>query len=220
MTVVATDEGARLRIDGAQRATSGKSSGDQKLYSDTTCNYVQIRSGGVMRPMTRDEVRTAIANLDPMQKKVHLPTWFDDVQWSRIEYLGWRDLRTPMRAYVVADVDDQALGVVLRQNPNQAVLGSRSVMCELCRFTRRFNEVSLFTAQRPSLDKRQRLSVRGLHVCTDLDCNVMVGIKPLVGPLDPPAEETIERRRQQLRERTTAFLRSVADVERTAQRSS
>lgn len=172
-----------------------------------------------MRPLTRAEVRAAIVNLDPAQKKVHLPTWFDEVHWRRIDYLGWRDLRAPMRVYLVADVDDEAFGVMLQQNPNQAVLGSRAVMCDLCRFTRRFNEVSLFTAQRPSKDKRQRLSKLGLHVCTDLDCSVNVHSKPIVGPLDPPAEETIERRRQGLRERTAAFLRSVSDPDRTARGS-
>lgn len=171
-----------------------------------------------MRAMTRSEVRAAIVNLDPAQKKVHLPTWFDEVQWHRIDYLGWRDLRAPMRVYLVADIDDRAFGVVLRQNPNQAVLGSRAVMCDLCRFARRFNEVSLFTAQRPSKDKRQRLSTLGLHVCTDLDCSVNVHSKPIVGPLDPPVAETIERRRRGLRERTETFLRSVSELDRTTRR--
>ncbi|MGF7120493.1 hypothetical protein J2X34_000896 [Rhodococcus sp. BE178] len=80
--------------------------------------------------MTRAEVRAAIVNLDPAQKKVHLPTWFDEVRWHRIDYLGWRDLRAPMRVYLVADVDDEAFGVILRQNPNQTALGSRAVMCD------------------------------------------------------------------------------------------
>lgn len=172
-----------------------------------------------MRTMTRAEVRASIVNLDPVQRRVHLPTGFDEVRWNRIDYLGWRDLRAPMRVYLVADVEGEALGVMLRQNPNQAVLASRAVMCDLCRFARRFNEVSLFTAPRPSRDKRQRLSTLGLHVCTDLDCSVNVLSRPVVGPLDPPAEETIERRRQGLRDRTATFLRSVSVLDRTPRRS-
>ncbi|MBF6160586.1 FBP domain-containing protein [Nocardia cyriacigeorgica] len=169
-----------------------------------------------MRAMTRAEVRSAIVNLDPTQKKVHLPVWFDEVQWHRIDYLGWRDLRAPMRVYLVADVDDRATGILLRQHPNQGDLGSRAMMCDLCRFSRRFNEVSLFTAQRPSRDKRQRLSTVGLHLCTDLDCSANVQSKPIVGPFAPPVEETIGRRREGLRERTTTFLRSVTDRGRIA----
>ena len=171
-----------------------------------------------MRSMTRAEVRASIVNLDPVQKRVHLPVGFDEVRWPRIDYLGWRDLRAPLRVYLVADVEGEALGVMLRQNPNQAAHSSRAVMCDLCRFARRSNEVSLFTAPRPSRDKRQRLSTLGLHVCTDLDCSVNVHSKPIVGPLDPPAEETIERRRQGLRERTAAFLKSASHPEREARR--
>lgn len=169
--------------------------------------------------MTRAEVRASIVNLDPMQRRVHLPTNFDEVRWHRIDYFGWRDLRAPMRVYLVADVEGEAVGVMLRQSPNHAALSSRAVMCDLCRFARRFNEVSLFTAPRPSRDKRQRLSTLGIHVCTDLDCSVNVHSKPIVGPLDPPAEETIERRRQGLRDRTIAFVRSASDPARTARRS-
>ncbi|MEU6957887.1 hypothetical protein [Streptomyces sp. NPDC045714] len=47
-----------------------------------------------MRPMTREEVRGAIVNLDPAAKKVRLPARFDDVRWHRIDYLGLRSRTT------------------------------------------------------------------------------------------------------------------------------
>lgn len=34
-----------------------------------------------MRPMTREEVRGAIVNLDPAAKRVRLPARFDNVRW-------------------------------------------------------------------------------------------------------------------------------------------
>ncbi|MER6914070.1 FBP domain-containing protein [Streptomyces sp. NPDC000594] len=171
-----------------------------------------------MRPMTREEIRGAIVNLDSTDNRVRLPTWFDDVRWDRVDYLGWRDLRSPQRAYLVTEADDQALGVLLRQAPNDAAHGSRAMMCDLCRFTRRFNEVSLFTARLPSRDKRERLNTVGLLLCTDLDCAVKLHSKPIRQPFDPPVEEMIERRRVGMRSRTITFIHSVSERERTTRR--
>ncbi|MFE3095048.1 FBP domain-containing protein [Streptomyces sp. NPDC059248] len=171
-----------------------------------------------MRPMTREEVRGAIVNLEPSENKVRLPVWFDDVRWDRVDYLGWRDLRSPQRAYLVTEAEGQALGVLLRQAPNDAAHGSRAMMCDLCRFTRRFNEVSLFTARRPSRDKRERLNTIGLLLCTDLDCAVKLHSKPIRQPFDPPVDEMIEARRVGMRSRTITFIRSVSEPQRTGRR--
>ncbi|MBF6572693.1 FBP domain-containing protein [Nocardia farcinica] len=170
-----------------------------------------------MRPLTRDEVRAAIADTDPGER-VRLPTWFDEVTWDRIDYLAWRDPRAPVRAYLVTDIDGTALGALLRQCPSQPALASRALMCDLCRATRRFNEVSLFTARRPAKDKRHRLSTRGLHLCTDLDCHTTVTTPPPTGPHDPPAADVIAARREGLRARTAAFLCSITDTRRPTTR--
>ncbi|MEV6123308.1 FBP domain-containing protein [Streptomyces sp. NPDC052077] len=164
-----------------------------------------------MRPLSREEVRDAIVNPDPAEKRLRLPAWFDDVRWHRIDYLGWRDLRAPRRAYLVAEADGRALGVLLRQAPNEASLGSRAVMCDLCRSSRRFNEVSLFTAQRPSRDKRERLNAVGLLLCTDLDCAVKVNSTSIRQGFDPPTGDVTAARREGLRSRTLTFIRSVSD---------
>ncbi|OKJ19430.1 fibronectin-binding protein [Streptomyces sp. CB01580] len=171
-----------------------------------------------MRPMTRDEVRASIVNLDPAEKRVRLPATFDDTPWHRIDYLGWRDMRAPQRAYVVTEADDQPLGVLLRQAPNDASHASRAMMCDLCRFARRFHEVSLFTARLSSRDKRERLNTIGLLLCTDLDCAVKMHSKPIRQPFDPPVEEIIAARRESMRARTISFIRSVSDAGRTTRR--
>lgn len=80
---------------------------------------------------------------------------------------------------------------------------------------RRFNGVSLFTARRPSRDKRERLSALGLLLCTNLDCAVKMHSKPVRSAFDPPVEEIIGARREGMRSRTIAFIRSVSDTERT-----
>ncbi|PPJ15690.1 FBP domain-containing protein [Nocardia nova] len=167
-----------------------------------------------MRAMSRAEVRAAIVNTDPPGSRVRLPGWFDEISWDALEYLGWRDPRSPMRAYLVAEVDGAATGVLLRQAPARAELGSRAMMCDLCRFTRRFNEVSVFTARRAAKDKRQRLSGRGLHLCSGLDCHANVKRAVPLGPLDPPADELIRQRRSGLRSRTIAFLRVISEQAR------
>ncbi|MGN6241067.1 MAG: FBP domain-containing protein [Cellulosimicrobium cellulans] len=165
-----------------------------------------------MRPLSRAEARAAIVNTDPSEGKVRLPAHFDALRWADLDYLGWRDPRAPQRAFLVAEgLDGRVLGAVLRQSPSHAETGGRAVMCALCRFTRRFNEVALFAAPRPSFDKRRRLSTVGILVCTDLDCGRNVLAAPVRGPLDPPAEEVVRARRAGLRTRTLAFLHGLTD---------
>src|SRR5690606_4648277 len=84
-------------------------------------------------------------------------------------------------------------------------------MCALCRFSRRFNEVALFAAHRPSRDPRKRLSSVGLLLCTDLDCHRNVRTVRSGGPIDPPPGEVVRARREGLRARTVAFLHTLTD---------
>lgn len=163
-----------------------------------------------MRPLTRQETRDAFGNTTAHERKVlRLPGTFDAIVWDRRDYLGWRDPRSPLRAYLVALVDDEAHGVLLRQSATRNELAHRAVMCALCRFTRRFNEVALFSAARPGDGRRGSLDTLGIYVCTDLDCHVSVHSPPSPGPLDPPADEIVSARRDGLRSRTGAFVRSV-----------
>jgi hypothetical protein len=170
-----------------------------------------------VRPLSRAEARSAIVNTEPSEGRIRLPAGFDALRWDDLDYLGWRDPRAPQRAFLVAEgADGRALGAVLRQSPSHAETGGRAVMCALCHFTRRFNEVALFAAPRPSSDKRRRLSTVGILVCTDLDCGRNVLATPVRGPLDPPAEEVVRARRAGLRTRTLAFLHGLTDGTGTA----
>ncbi|MFI7288779.1 FBP domain-containing protein [Streptomyces anulatus] len=60
-------------------------------------------------------------------------------------------------------------------------------------------------------DERERLNAVGLLLCTDLDCAVKVHGKPVREAFDRPVDEIITSRREGLRSRTTAFVRSVAE---------
>ncbi|MHA7134335.1 FBP domain-containing protein [Oerskovia turbata] len=69
--------------------------------------------------------------------------------------------------------------------------------------------VALFSAARPGSDRRGSLDTLGIYVCVDLDCHTSVHSTPMPGPLDPPADEIVRGRRDGLRDRTSAFVRSV-----------
>ena len=85
-----------------------------------------------MRPLTRQETRHAFRNTTTQETKaLRLPATFDTLDWSRLDYLGWRDPRSPLRAYLVALVDDVPHGVMLRQSATRNELASRAVMCVL-----------------------------------------------------------------------------------------
>lgn len=163
-----------------------------------------------MLPLTREAARTSIVNLDPGAGRVRLPVWFDDVDWARQDYVAWRDLRSPDHAYLITEVDDEPRGVLLRQNPVQAGLAWRAVICDLCRSARRHNDVVFFTARRPSKDKRQRLSTLGLYLCAEFECAAPPRARPGWAHTGAADDDALAARREGLRERTRAFVRSVA----------
>ncbi|WP_235452316.1 FBP domain-containing protein, partial [Frigoribacterium sp. Leaf8] len=76
-----------------------------------------------MIPLTEKTVRASFVNASRREAAdLTLPPDFADLDWTDLEYLGWRDPRLARRAYVVVptlDADGEpgpaVAGVVLRQ---------------------------------------------------------------------------------------------------------
>ena len=152
-------------------------------------------------------LRSALGNVDAATRRtVRMPRRPLRPPLGERDYLGWRDPSAPQRGYLFIERAGTPTGIMLTTTRTRMTQG-RAVMCEFCRLPRRFEQVALFTA--PTTPRRGAQSTIGTYLCVDLDCNARVNrLQPLT-PLDPPAEELVATRREQLAERSTAFITEV-----------
>ncbi len=55
-----------------------------------------------MRPMTESEIRASFVNTSVRERKaITMPDGFDAIRWDRLDYLGWRDPKSPGTGYLV-----------------------------------------------------------------------------------------------------------------------
>src|SRR5690606_20153088 len=100
--------------------------------------------GGSMRPMTEDEVLDSFVNATPDELRVAaLPHDFMLTEWDHLDFLAWADPHSRGRGYIVAEIDGQPTGVVLRRADGTS--RARSAFCNICRTMQPGNQVALFT---------------------------------------------------------------------------
>ena len=67
-----------------------------------------------MRPLTEKQIRASFVNASKREAADATLPDLDAVAWDRLDYLGWRDRKAPLAAYVVVELDDEPVGVLLR----------------------------------------------------------------------------------------------------------
>jgi FBP C-terminal treble-clef zinc-finger len=146
-----------------------------------------------MKALTEGEIRASFINCTKGQaRRLPLPRDLAERPWDDLDFLGWRDLGAPERAYLVADHGGRLVGVALRLTTTHR--GMRRSMCSLCQTTHTGDGVALMTALRPGSDGD---SVGG-YFCTDLACSLHIRASrnqsPNDGYKDPvTVEEKINR---------------------------
>lgn len=160
-----------------------------------------------MRPIDERGIRASFINASRKEvSDVTLPTGFDDLDFDKLDYLGWTDPKLPRRAYVVAWVDDQPIGVVL-QRAEQRVLAR--AQCSWCEDVTLRNDVQLFVARKAGAAGRKGDSVGNL-ACADFGCSKTVRMLPPLAYQGYDRELAREMRILRLREHVAGFLREVA----------
>ncbi|GAB3594492.1 FBP domain-containing protein [Angustibacter peucedani] len=162
-----------------------------------------------MDPLTPDELKASFVNTSKSQRKaLPLPADLASTPWHQLDYLGWRDPRSPGRAYLVAPHRGDVVGLALRA-PGSAGGRKRSSICALCWAVRTSSEVDLLVAPRAGAAGRAGNTV-GTYVCADLACSANVrGLRKL----ELPQGETlpVPQRVERLQQRLEAFVdRAVA----------
>jgi treble-clef zinc-finger protein len=133
-----------------------------------------------MKPLTEPEIRTAFVNCTKGEaKRLSVPRDLADRPWDDLDYLGWRDPRAPDRGYLVTELDDNLIGLVLRC-PSPATSQMRRSMCSMCLTSHTGGGVSLMVAPRAGKAGQQGNTV-GTYICSDLSCSLYVRGKKHAG---------------------------------------
>lgn len=158
-----------------------------------------------MRPLTEDEIRAAFVNAGPDELKlVTLPADFMLTDWDHLDFFAWRDPRTRGRGYLIAEVEGEPTGVVLRASDGTS--HARSAMCNLCHTMQPADQVALFTARKAGAAGSHGDSI-GTYICRDLSCHENVRLAPPLAPSE--IRGSVDLKIDGTRRRTEAFVERV-----------
>lgn len=167
-----------------------------------------------MNPLTEKQLRACFVNASRREAAQAILPDLDAQRWDRLEYLGWRDRKAPLAAYVVVELDDEPVGVLLRSG--DATKGKRRrAVCAWCEDVVETDDVSLYVARRGGALGRRGDTI-GTLICTEFRCSRNVRRTPTRAEagsdLESVREQIVARRVAGLRERSARF---VAEVLRT-----
>ena len=156
-----------------------------------------------MHALDEARVRASFVNVSRRERADMLLTDLPAVPWSERDYLGWRDPKHPLLGYVVAQLDVEIVGVLLRRSDRSP--GARA-QCSWCDDVQLPNEVAFFAARRSGAAGR-RGDTLGTLVCAEFECSVNVRRRP---PLAYPGfdrDAEVDRRIAALRRHVGDFVR-------------
>jgi hypothetical protein len=161
-----------------------------------------------MRPLTEDDIRSAIVNASSDEVRVMaVPTDALVADWDHLDFYAWRDPRTRDRGYIVVEVDGEPRGIVLRAANGSS--HARAAMCNLCHTMQPADQVTMFSARKAGEAGEHGDSI-GTYICADLSCHENVR---LAAPLAPnEIRASVDRRIDGTRHRTEAFVSRVLET--------
>jgi hypothetical protein len=159
-----------------------------------------------MLALTEGTIRTSLVNATRKEvSDLTLPPGFADLDWDRLDLLGWRDPKLAKRSYVVVPTEDGVVGIVL----TRAEASPRSrAQCSWCQDVRLPNDVALYSAKRAGAAGRKGDTV-GVLVCEAFQCSQNVRKPPPVAYLGFDVEAAQQERMRTLRARAAGFAAAV-----------
>ncbi|WP_309102816.1 FBP domain-containing protein [Microbacterium sp.] len=159
-----------------------------------------------MRPIDERAIRASFRNASRKEiSDLNLPAGFADLDFERLDYLGWADPKFPRRAYVIAAAGEGVHGILL-QRAEQRVLAR--AQCSWCEDVTLRNDVQLFTARKAGAAGRKGDSV-GTLVCENFGCSANVRRLPPLAYEGFDRETARELRILRLQEHVTGFIEAV-----------
>ncbi|MEL4319264.1 FBP domain-containing protein [Leifsonia sp. YIM 134122] len=167
-----------------------------------------------MLPISEKTIRASFVNASRKETTdITLPADFDQLDWDRLDFLGWRDRRIARRAYIVVpdiggpdgDPGTELVGVMLQQAKASP---QKRAQCSWCQDVTLPNDVVFFGARLAGPAGRNG-DTAGTLVCADFECSTNVRKKPPVAYIGFDVEAAREERMLGLRVRAAAFAATV-----------
>ncbi|MFS0704620.1 FBP domain-containing protein [Cellulomonas sp. 179-A 9B4 NHS] len=163
-----------------------------------------------MHPLTEKQIRDSFVNASRREATQATLPDLDALDWDRLDYLGWRDRKAPLAAYVVLEVDGEPTGVLLRSGDRTR--HRRRAVCAWCEDVVVTDDVTLYVARRGGASGRRGNTI-GTLICTDFLCSANVRRPPTRTEAGSDVEavraEMVARRIAGLRERSARFVGEV-----------
>ncbi|QGQ19837.1 FBP domain-containing protein [Cellulomonas sp. JZ18] len=163
-----------------------------------------------MHALTEKQIRSAFVNASRREATQATLPDLDALDWDRLDYLGWRDRKAPLNAYVVLEVDGEPTGVLLRAS--DGTRARRRAVCAWCEDVVVTDDVTLYVARRGGASGRRGNTI-GTLICTDFLCSANVRRPPTRteagSDVEAVREEIVARRVAGLRERSLRFVAEV-----------
>lgn len=160
-----------------------------------------------MRTIDPARLRASFVNVSKREREaIPLPD-LDAVDWQALDYLGWRDRKSPALGFVVVELDDQLVGVALRQA--EAPTRTRP-QCAWCEDVQLPNEVVFFSARRAGAAGRKGDTV-GTLVCSGFECSANVRRRPTLAYVGFDLDAERQRRIDVLGGNVRGFARKVLE---------
>ena len=129
-----------------------------------------------MHPLTEKQIRSSFVNASKREAADATLPDLDAVAWDRLDYLGWRDRRAPLSAYVVVPgPDDELTGVLLRASEKGG--RRKKAVCQWCADVVATDDVTLYVARRAGASGKNGNTI-GTLICTDFVCSQNVRRPP------------------------------------------
>ena len=164
-----------------------------------------------MNPLTDKQLRAAFVNASRREAANATLPDLSAVDWDRLDYLGWRDAKAPLSAYVVLEVDGAPVGLLLRAGTPGA-RGRRASLCAWCEDVTSPDDVMLYVTRRAGAAGRQGNTI-GTLICADFTCSANVRRRPTLAEAgsddDAARAAVVERRVAGLRARSARFAAEV-----------
>jgi len=130
-----------------------------------------------------------------------------EIDWDRLDYLGWRDARLSKRAYILVPLPDGPVGIVLKQA--EASPRTRA-QCSWCQDITLPNDVVLYGARRSGAAGRNGNTV-GTLICSNFECSRNVRTLPPTAYIGFDVEAARDRRIATLRTRSGDFATGIVE---------
>lgn len=160
-----------------------------------------------MVPLTENQIRSSFVNASQRERKEATLPDLAQLRFDDLDYLGWRDRKQPALGYVVAIIDGEPVGVLLRLADGR--VRSRP-QCSWCEDVHLPNDVVFFVAKRAGKAGRNGNTL-GTLVCADFQCSANVRKRPPTAYVGFDVEAARQQRIDALREHVDAFVRRVMD---------